>query len=97
MANFEQQAAPSTGATAATADESEGKEETGEAKPIAKEYDNIQGEKKKTTGPENPSAIPTAGGEQLGKQHWGESKIVPDNPKPRESVVQSSEGQPDRT
>ena len=48
---------------------------------------------------ENPSAIPTAGGEQLGKQHWGESKIVPDNPPRRESEgnkVSSAAGQGDR-
>jgi len=30
---------------------------------------------------ENKSAIPTAGGIQLGEKHWGESKIVPDVPK----------------
>lgn len=31
---------------------------------------------------ENPSSIPVAGGTRLGEAHWGESKIVPDNPKP---------------
>lgn len=46
---------------------------------------------------ENPDAIPTAGGEKLGKKHWGESKIVPDNPKPQsESGISSSEGQPNQ-
>ncbi|KAF2164115.1 hypothetical protein M409DRAFT_56827 [Zasmidium cellare ATCC 36951] len=48
--------------------------------------------------PENREAIPTAGGERLGDKHWGESKIVPDNPKAKteESApgVASSEGQP---
>ncbi|EME79528.1 uncharacterized protein MYCFIDRAFT_216477 [Pseudocercospora fijiensis CIRAD86] len=38
---------------------------------------------------ENESAIPTAGGQRLGQEHWGESKIVPENPKPQE------DGQPD--
>lgn len=47
---------------------------------------------------ENESAIPTAGGERLGEQHWGESKIVPDNPPPRESEagISSEEGKPTR-
>lgn len=46
---------------------------------------------------DNPSSIPTAGGERLGNKHWGESDMVPDNPKPRESAagISSSEGQPD--
>jgi len=47
---------------------------------------------------ENQSAIPTAGGEQLGKKHWGESDIVPEVPKKRESEagqVSSAAGQPD--
>lgn len=39
---------------------------------------------------ENPSAIPVAGGQRLGEAHMGESKIVPDNPKP-----EGSEGQAD--
>jgi len=43
----------------------------------------------------NEGSIPTAGGERLGKQHWGESKIVPDNPKKEEEKgVASAEGQP---
>lgn len=48
---------------------------------------------------ENKSAIPTAGGQRLGEQHWGESKMVPDlPPKQGESEskagVSSSDGQP---
>lgn len=46
---------------------------------------------------ENESAIPTAGGIKLGEKHWGESDIVPDNPKPRgDENISSSSGQPDR-
>ena len=36
---------------------------------------------------ENVDAIPTAGGEKLGQKHWGESKIVPENPKPEAGVA----------
>lgn len=45
---------------------------------------------------ENTSAIPYAGDERLGEKHWGESKIVPDVPKARDSDagVSSSSGQP---
>jgi len=45
---------------------------------------------------ENKSAIPTAGGEKLGEKHWGESQVVPDNPKPRasEAGISSEAGQP---
>lgn len=46
---------------------------------------------------EHRDAIPTAGGERLGEQHWGESKIVADNPKPppaEEKGVSSADGQP---
>lgn len=45
---------------------------------------------------ENPDAIPSAGGEKLGEKHWGESQIVPENPKPRasEAGISSSVGQP---
>ncbi|KAK5134400.1 hypothetical protein LTR08_006580 [Meristemomyces frigidus] len=40
---------------------------------------------------ENPDAIPTAGGEKLGQKHWGESKVVPENPKPQsEAGITSS-------
>lgn len=46
---------------------------------------------------ENRDAIPTAGGVKLGEKHWGESGIVPDDPKPRaEENISSSSGQPDR-
>lgn len=46
---------------------------------------------------ENKSAIPTAGGETLGQKSWGTSKVVPDNPKPRESTqISSEEGQPNK-
>jgi hypothetical protein len=45
---------------------------------------------------ENESAIPTAGGERLGEKHWGESKIVPDDPTKKSSTagISSEEGQP---
>jgi len=45
---------------------------------------------------ENKDAIPTAGGEKLGSRHWGESKVVPENPAKRasEAGVSSAEGQP---
>ncbi|KAF2217986.1 hypothetical protein CERZMDRAFT_89658 [Cercospora zeae-maydis SCOH1-5] len=48
---------------------------------------------------ENPDAIPTAGGQRLGEEHWGESKIVPDLPEKRASTsgqgnVSSQAGQP---
>ncbi|GAB7361104.1 hypothetical protein MBLNU230_g1142t1 [Neophaeotheca triangularis] len=48
---------------------------------------------------DNPSSIPTAGGERLGQKHWGESNVVPDNPKPRasEAGISSAEGQPDKS
>jgi len=43
----------------------------------------------------NESAIPTAGGERLGEKHWGESKVVAENPKPTEEKgVSSASGQP---
>lgn len=46
---------------------------------------------------ENKDAIPTAGGIKLGEKHWGESDIVPENPKPRaDENISSSSGQPDR-
>ena len=43
---------------------------------------------------ENKDSIPTAGGEKLGAQHWGESKVVPENPKPQDAGVSSAAGQP---
>jgi len=47
---------------------------------------------------ENKSAIPTAGGVKLGEKHWGESDIVPENPKPREEEnISSASGQPDQS
>ncbi|KAI7360193.1 hypothetical protein KC320_g245 [Hortaea werneckii] len=46
---------------------------------------------------ENRDAIPLAGGEKIGGKAWGSSKVVPDNPKPRESTqVSSEEGQGDK-
>lgn len=45
---------------------------------------------------ENKDAIPTAGGIKLGEKHWGESDIIPENPKPRNENISSSSGQPDR-
>jgi hypothetical protein len=32
----------------------------------------------------------------LGEKHWGESDIIPENPKPRNENISSSHGQPDR-
>ncbi|KAK5172258.1 uncharacterized protein LTR77_003896 [Saxophila tyrrhenica] len=49
---------------------------------------------KETWPKENRDAIPTAGGEQLGKKHWGESDTIPDAGK-KEEKVSSAEGQPD--
>lgn len=51
-------------------------------------YNGSQSERtqSKTTGAgkpgekENPSAIPTAGGQKVGEQHFGESKLLPDAP-----------------
>ncbi|KAM3419959.1 hypothetical protein BST61_g3275 [Cercospora zeina] len=48
---------------------------------------------------ENVDAIPTAGGQRLGEEHWGESEIVPDLPEKRASTagqggVSSQAGQP---
>lgn len=45
---------------------------------------------------ENKNAIPYAGDTRLGEKHWGESKIVPDNPKARDSEagISSAAGQP---
>ncbi|KAI7461537.1 hypothetical protein KC351_g16772 [Hortaea werneckii] len=66
-------------------------EESSSAKPQEKtshEHDSQR---------ENRDAIPTAGGEKIGGKAWGSSKIVPDNPKPRESTqVSSEEGQGDK-
>jgi len=47
---------------------------------------------------ENESSIPTAGGERLGEKHWGESKIVPDDPTKRASAagISSEAGQSDK-
>lgn len=70
----------------------------GEAKTTAQE--NSAGKGGNTRGKlENKDAIPIAGGVKLGEKHWGESEIIPDNPKPRpedSSNVSSAEGQPDR-
>ncbi|EMC95303.1 hypothetical protein BAUCODRAFT_534401 [Baudoinia panamericana UAMH 10762] len=53
-------------------------------------------DKRKEGNRYNEDAIPTAGGVKLGQKHWGESQIVPDNPKPQQSegAVSSSAGQP---
>lgn len=47
-------------------------------------------------GMENVDAIPTAGGKRLGEENWGESKIVPDDPKPKsdDKGISSEAGQP---
>ena len=61
------------------------------------EHENKLSEKETGSSRENKSAIPSAGGEQLGTAHWGESKVVPDNPKPKDEEdkgVSSKEGQP---
>lgn len=47
-------------------------------KPADGKPDGEEGKKK---GLENKDAIPTAGGKTLGQEHWGESNIVPDDPK----------------
>ncbi|KAM0712277.1 hypothetical protein Q7P37_011371 [Cladosporium fusiforme] len=47
---------------------------------------------------ENKDAIPIAGGIKLGEKHWGESDIIPDNPRPSGGDnVSSAEGQPDQS
>ncbi|SMR54607.1 unnamed protein product [Zymoseptoria tritici ST99CH_3D1] len=42
----------------------------------------------RTGNVENVDSIPTAGGERLGDKHWGESKVVPDDPKAQGAGVQ---------
>jgi len=60
------------------------------------EHENKLSDTAKGSARQNEDAIPTAGGEKLGAKHWGESKIVPDNPKPAETGagVSSRDGQP---
>ncbi|KAK3648771.1 hypothetical protein LTR56_007211 [Elasticomyces elasticus] len=60
------------------------------------EHENKLSDAAKGSARHNEDAIPTAGGIKLGSKHWGESQIVPDNPKPRasEAGISSSEGQP---
>ncbi|KAK5736140.1 hypothetical protein LTR17_007662 [Elasticomyces elasticus] len=60
------------------------------------EHENKLSDAAKGSARHNEDAIPTAGGIKLGSKHWGESQVVPDNPKPRasEAGISSSEGQP---
>ena len=78
------------------------KPSTDDSEPSGETKPEKQGGDQSKPGPgssrENKDAIPTAGGEKLGQKHWGESDIVPDVPKKRESEggqVSSAEGQPD--
>ena len=59
--------------------------ETASAGTHGKDYEAKLHDKHASTR-ENVDAIPTAGGEKLGAKHWGESKIVPENPKPSAGV-----------
>ncbi|KAK5695206.1 hypothetical protein LTR97_008712 [Elasticomyces elasticus] len=63
------------------------------------EHENKLSDAAKGSARHNEDAIPTAGGIKLGSKHWGESQVVPDNPKPRasEAGISSSEGQPTGT
>ncbi len=63
------------------------------------EHENKLSDAAKGSARQNEDAIPTAGGEKLGAKHWGESKVVPDNPKPAETGagVSSKDGQPTGT
>ncbi|KAI6880675.1 hypothetical protein KC363_g5277 [Hortaea werneckii] len=78
----------------------DGKEE--DSKPQSEESSSSTKPQEKTSHEhdsqrENRDAIPLAGGEKIGGKSWGSSKIVPDNPKPRESTqVSSEEGQGDK-
>lgn len=65
---------------------------SGDHADTGRNYDEIQAAVKPRSaarfGVENDSAIPTAGGERLGAKHWGESKVVPDQP-----ALRAPEGQ----
>ncbi|KAI7215277.1 hypothetical protein KC333_g5538, partial [Hortaea werneckii] len=93
----DEQSGAAKAGSAAEQPSSEGKEE--ESKPSSEESSKP---KEKTNHDhdsqrENRDAIPLAGGEKIGGKAWGSSKIVPDNPKPRESTqVSSEEGQGDK-
>ena len=80
--------------------EDEQKSERQEVKEQSSSGDNTGvGNKGPGQSKENRDAIPTAGGEKLGAQHWGESSKVPEVPPKRDSEAQqvsSGEGQPDR-
>ncbi len=83
---------PTTETSGTGVESSEQRAEDGEERSEAKndgdaaEKKEVPEHKKESGGRSNehPDSIPTAGGEQLGKKHWGESKVVPDNPKPQE-------------
>ncbi|KAI6878834.1 hypothetical protein KC318_g16905 [Hortaea werneckii] len=87
------------GGSAAEQPSSSGKEE--ESKPAGGQESSSKPQEKTShehdSQRENRDAIPLAGGEKIGGKAWGSSKIVPDNPKPRESTqVSSEEGQGDK-
>ncbi|KAI7191979.1 hypothetical protein KC317_g4730, partial [Hortaea werneckii] len=84
--------------TESTPTSSGGKEEA--SKPQSEESSSAKPQEKTShdhdSQRENRDAIPLAGGEKIGGKAWGSSKVVPDNPKPRESTqVSSEEGQGD--
>lgn len=91
-------------AAATTAEPTESKQDTSDSKEETDTSGDSSHKPPAPAGgktPENPSSIPTAGGERLGEKHWGESKIVPDNPKAAQEKaaesgqgVSSAEGQP---
>ncbi|KAI7471721.1 hypothetical protein KC357_g5968 [Hortaea werneckii] len=87
-------------AESAATSSDDGKEE--DSKPQSEESSSSAKPQEKTSHEhdsqrENRDAIPLAGGEKIGGKSWGSSKIVPDNPKPRESTqVSSEEGQGDK-
>ncbi|KAI7308580.1 hypothetical protein KC315_g13291 [Hortaea werneckii] len=95
----EQSAAAEAGSAAEQPSSSSGKEE--DSKPAGGEESSSKPQEKTShehdSQRENRDAIPLAGGEKIGGKAWGSSKIVPDNPKPRESTqVSSEEGQGDK-
>ncbi|KAI7191220.1 hypothetical protein KC316_g2438 [Hortaea werneckii] len=95
----EQSGAAEEGSAAEQPSSSSGKEE--ESKPAGGEESSSKPKEKTNhdhdSQRENRDAIPLAGGEKIGGKAWGSSKIVPDNPKPRESTqVSSEEGQGDK-
>lgn len=79
---------PKTDTSVAGTETAKTEEDAGEQKPKTAAGQD-------TKALEHPSAIPEAGGEKLGEKHWGESKIIPPDPKStEESGVASADGQP---